>query len=370
MNGKNYIFISLFILISGFVKAQETILCPLQTGDIKIEFTDDIPTATTNPDGSITLTHQDQNITDIFAQYSIYDFYQTFPNSNPEGELIKYYTIVHVNKALINDLYDYVSPNIYIIEPYPNLPISATLIDLLDDKTYNLVKICTESSEMGQYCPENEQSIPDDFQLQITFEYDAANDIMHAETLGVSSCGNSFSIGLKGGFDDGYGVLDNTLQLWESEPGTSTPVDYYQPCYNFENTLYSVFDIGCYEDSNYGNIRFNIDTGEEGEFVIERENAIFATDFLTFQDNALSVEDQVFKFVKLFEIEGNPYLQIENLNNQSVNVEIYNTSGQQIIQPALFKENSLNISSLATGVYFIRLSNLNNQQKTIKFLKN
>ena len=370
MKVKNYIFICLFFIVSNFAFAQEAVLCPLQNHHVKIESTADIPTVIDNMDGTITLTHQDQNITDIFADYVIYDFYQSFPNTNPDGELIKYYTIVHGNRTLINELYDYAYPDVYSMEPYPNTSISPGLINLLDNKTYKLIKYCTESTEGGVPCPEGEQNVPAGFQLNIVFTYDEVNGMMHAETEGISSCENSFSIRLRGGFDDGFGSTDNTLQLWQSEQGTSTVTSYNQPCHYIEKMLYSVLDIGCIDHDNYGNIRVNESIDETGQIILERENAFFATDFLTFQDTALSVSDEAFKYLKLFETKGNPFLQITNLNNQLVNVEIYNTSGQQIIQPIAFKENSLNISNLSNGLYFIRVSNLNNQQKIFKFLKN
>jgi len=313
---KNYVLIYLFTITSCFLTAQQAVLCALQNHQIKIESAADIPAVTDNPDGSVTLTHQDQNITDIFAQDIVHDFYQSYPNANPEGELIKYYTIVHGNRALINNLYDYGYPDTYFMEPYPNTAISTTLIDLLDNKTYKLTNYCTESSEEGWTCPEFEQNIPEGFELKITFEYDATNDMMHAETVGVSTCGNAFSISMKGGYDDGFGTTDNTLQLWESEAGNSTLTDYSQPCHYIENILYSVLDIACNEGHNYGNIRVDANNGETGQFVLERENALFATDFLTFEDSSLSVEQYSFQNIKPFEIKGNPYLQISNLNNQ------------------------------------------------------
>lgn len=82
-------------------------LCALQNDYIKIESTADIPAVTNNPDGTVTLALQDQNIIDIFAQHIIYDFHQAYPNANPDGELIKYYNIVHGNNALIKELYNY-----------------------------------------------------------------------------------------------------------------------------------------------------------------------------------------------------------------------------------------------------------------------
>ena len=370
MRLKNHFVISLFIIASSLVFGQETVLCSLQTDIFKIENSDNIPTVTDNGDGTITLTQQDQVITDIFSQYIIYDFYQSYPNSNPEGELIKYFTIVHGNKALISELRDYAHPQTFLVNDYVNTTISPLLIDLLDNKTYKLVKYCTWSTEGGLPCPEGELYIPEEFELKIAFEYDTVNDIIYAETVDVSSCGNSFSIGMKGGFDDGFGSTDNTLQLWESEPGISTLTDYSQPCHNIENMLYSVLDVSCSEGNNYGNIRVNTDNGEEGQFVLERENALFATDFLTFQDNALSIDENSFNSIRLFQTKGNPYLQISNLNNQIITVEIYSTSGQLIKQTKTFEENNLDISNLTTGLYFIKLSNLNNQQKIFKFLKN
>jgi len=106
MKTRNYFFICFFIIASGLVKAQEAVLCALQNDYIKIESTADIPAVTNNPDGTVTLTLLDQNITYIFAQHIIYDFYQAYPNANRDGELIKYYTIVHGNRALINKLYN------------------------------------------------------------------------------------------------------------------------------------------------------------------------------------------------------------------------------------------------------------------------
>ncbi len=370
MKIKNCVLIGLIIMAFSFVKAQETILCSLQNDYIKIESTEDIPTITNNTDGTVTLTYQDQNITNIFADYIIYDFNQAYPNANPEGELIKYYLIVHGNRALINEFYNAVYPDTYPFDPYPNTAISTELIDLLDNKTYKLIKYCTESSEQGLSCPEGEQNIPDGFQLKITFQFDAETNMMHAETEGVSSCGNSFSIRMKGGYDDGLGTTDNTFQLWESEPDTSAPSESNQPCYYIEQMLYSILDIGCNEGANYGNIRVITDNGEAGQFVLERSNLLFAIDYLTFQDNALSVDDENFQIIRPFELKNNPYLQISNLNNQLVSVEIYNTSGQRIVQVKTFEENSLNISNLSVGLYFLRISNLNNQQKIFKFLKN
>jgi len=52
--------------------------------------------------------------------------------------------------------------------------------------------------------------------------------------------------------------------------------------------------IGCNKGGNYGNIRVNLDNGEVGEFVVGRENAIFATDYLTFETRYYFSRNKVF----------------------------------------------------------------------------
>jgi len=368
---KIHCLVYLILASVHFSFSQETTLCLPQNDYIKIESTIDIPSITNNPDGTVTLAHPDQNISNIFSNYTIYDFYQSFPSANPNGELFKYHTIVHKNRSLINDLYNYVDPNLYLVEPYPHEAINPELISLLDNKTYRLIKYCTESTESGSTCPESEQNTPDGFELQITFNYDAINDEVHAETVGISSCGNSFSITLKGVPNDGFGNTDNRLQLWKSNSGTSTISDHSQPCHYIENMLYSILDIGCQEGNNYGNIRINTDTNETGQFVLERENGVFGIDFLTFENIALSIEESYFSQMKPYKTDHNPYLQISNAENEvSIAVEIFNISGQSIYSTNKFESNTINLSGYSNGLYFIRLSTSNNQQKVFKYILN
>ena len=352
------------------LNAQFLILCSEQSSSIKIENVDDIPTVNDNGDGTLTLTQQDDNITEIFAQHIIYDFYQAYPNSNPNGELFKYYTLVFDSKDLMTELSAYADPDAFIVDQYPNTTISSGLVDLLNNKTYRLIKYCTYSSEGGFPCPEGEQIVPDSFELKIAFQFDASNNTMHAVTVGLSSCGNSFSIGMKGGYDDGFGTTDNTLQLWESEPGTSTLTDSNQSCHQIESQLYSLLDIGCNGDVNFGNIKVITDNGEAGQFVLERNNSLFAIDFITFEDVALSIEENRFNFLPPFQVKGNPYLQLSNRDNQPISIEIYNVSGQLVLTKRQFEANSIDLTNYTSGLYFIKLSDLNNQQKIFKFLKN
>ncbi|WP_366125112.1 T9SS type A sorting domain-containing protein [uncultured Winogradskyella sp.] len=63
-------------------------------------------------------------------------------------------------------------------------------------------------------------------------------------------------------------------------------------------------------------------------------------------------------------------MNISNQFENVYNIEIFNLSGQQILTSRPFNNNTINTSSFSRGLYFIRLSNLNNQQKIFKFLKN
>ena len=101
---KNYISLLFFLFSAFFGFAQQTILCPEIITQIKIDDTNNIPTVNENGDGTITLIHTEPYITDIFASYVIYDFYQYSPNSNPNGELFKYYSIAFQSKDLINNM--------------------------------------------------------------------------------------------------------------------------------------------------------------------------------------------------------------------------------------------------------------------------
>ncbi|WP_299124972.1 hypothetical protein [uncultured Winogradskyella sp.] len=289
MSYKNYFFSIVFILFALVGSAQQAVLCPLQKDYIKIENSDNIPTVTNNSDGTITLTHQDQTITDIFANYIIYDFYQAFPNST--GVLFEYYDIVHKNKDLINELYNTVSSDVFFIEyEYDFTPVSSNMIALLDGKTYKLSKFCSDIPEVGESCINNEQSVPDGFELKIEFNYDQNEDMIFAETVNISPCGNVFSIGLKGGVDECCYPVDIALQLWETDLGISTETDYDSgPCHSIEQWLYSMLDIGC-QVYNIGNIK--IYPGDEsGEIIIERETGVFSTDFMKFQEDNLSVDE-------------------------------------------------------------------------------
>lgn len=59
-----------------------------------------------------------------------------------------------------------------------------------------------------------------------------------------------------------------------------------------------MLDIGCLE-FNYGNLKVNMGSCA-GQIILERENGTFSTDFMTFQEENLSVEESSFPMVRFF----------------------------------------------------------------------
>jgi len=365
---KNYILIVLAFFCFEFCFAQINTLCSAQIDYIKIENNSDIPIVSNNSDGTITLTHPDQNITDIFSNYTIYDFYHSHPNSNPNGELFKYYSIVHGNKDLITSIYDNVPSSIFLVDEYTFTAIDPNVITLLDNKTYKLKSYCSDVPENGDTCEDTTVLVPNDFELKITFNYDSSLDIIRAETINATPCGNSFSIGLKGGFNDFSGSMDNKVQLWESDLGISTESNFSDFCHYTEEMLYGLLDIGCFDGRNYGNLLI-YEGLTSNQIIFQRENSIFSTDFMTFEEDNLSIDDINLAEMRPYRSSNNPYLQISNLNNKNVTVEIFNTTGQTIYKTNKFQNNSVNLSNYSQGLYFIRLSSeKNQQQKVFKFI--
>lgn len=368
------ILIGLFIIASNFIGAQTTALCVLQTDIFSIENSANIPTVTINGDDTITLTFPDQFVTDVFANHIIYDFYQAFPNTSETLE--KYYNITYDSRLLIEDVITNVPLSIIQYDgeinttdlPF-NTSVSLSLIDLLDGRTYDLTKYRHTSDADDCYGNCTLYDVPNDFMFRVIFTYNAETELLIMESESLSSCGNYFSIGLTGGNPNEFGVLNNTLQLWNSTPITSSVSEYTSSCYEIESTLFAILDIACSpNDYAFGNISVIVDS-EYDTVRFEKANMVFGYHMIEFSGVNLSVDDQSFQHIKPFEIANNPYLQIANFKNQLLYIEIYNASGQQIVQSTLFKENTLNISNLSEGLYFIRILDVNNQHKTFKFLK-
>ena len=376
MKAKNHIIIGLFVLISNVLIAQQAVLCGLQTDTFRIDSSENIPTITSNGDGTVTLVFPEAYVSTIFANYTVYDFYQSFPNSSEALE--KYYNVTYDTRSLIEDIVtnvptsilEYSGANINGISLPFNSNVNPDLILALDDNTFELTKYRVTSDADGCYGNCSLIDVPDDFVFRVKFNYNAVTQLLLMETENLTPCGNTFSIGLSGGNPNEYNQTDYNLQLWESTSVTATETEFSQPCHEIEAAVFAILNIGCSpNDYGIGNISVTIDS-ENQSFRFNRPNMVFGEHVVEFSRANLSVVDETLQVMKPFEIEGNPYLQISNLNNQSISVDIYNTSGQHITQVKSFEENSLNISDLSVGLYFIRISNLNNQQKIFKFLKN
>ena len=380
MKSKNYVFLCFIIMLSSYTFSQETTLCSLQSDIFKIELSDNVPLVTSNENETITLTFTDQSVTDIFANFNIYNFFQMYPNSS--STLAQYYGIEFDSKSLIESINTDVSASIIEwVGPYvvgDSSPIRTTInsdiINVLDGKSFEVTKYIGVSND--QCDPFNTFNdcylvdVPDEFNFIINFDYDTDTGLLHLENQELTSCGNAFSIDLAGGIPNEDNTTSNVLQLWNSNSEISMPSLSSDPCHSLETIIFNVLDIACAPyDNDQGNFYVSIDSENETiQFV--RELAISGYNIIELSETNLSIVDHDFQNIKPFEKDNNPYLQLANLNNQPVDIEIYNTSGQQVIKVIPFEENNLNISNLSSGLYFIRLLNLNNQQKIFKFLKN
>jgi hypothetical protein len=95
---------------------------------------------------------------------------------------------------------------------------------------------------------------------------------------------------------------------------------------------------------------------------------------LLFINSATNIEDVLFSNAKLV-VYPNPATNLLNVNISNANfknssVNIYNVSGQQLINSTMNGANTeLNIESLSNGVYFVNVSNEKGFNKTVKFVK-
>lgn len=354
----NYLTL-LLLTISFFCFAQTTILHSGIDGYITISDIENIPTITNNNDGTITLTHREQYITDIFANYEIYDFYLTSPETSQNK-----FTINFKSKDLINELVENVPSEIFFsrLYPYQTSEINQDMITALDGVSFDILKYLSNPDYFicGDCPPYN---VSDDFKLSVTFNYNGEKDIFYMKSNSISPCGNEFSIGLKGGdMDNG----ENNLQIWESNSVTSTPSNDSQPCHNIEQTLYLLLGIHNNRNSS-GYFKVSVDP-ETNHLKLLKDDS-FGFYFIEFSEVNLSTEDEFFKQMIPFQNKETPYLQISNTDNQNISIEIHSITGQKIIDKKVFKNNSINISSFKNGLYLIRLSDTNNQQKVFKFIK-
>ena len=212
--------------------------------------------------------------------------------------------------------------------------------------------------------------MPTDFDFVVTFNYDTAADLLNMESVGLSSCGNGFSIALSGGNPNEFGTIDNTLQSWKVNSATVAMTDFNKPCENIVLIIFTILDIACFSNEDgFGNITVSLDS--ENETVrLYRPNGVFGEEIIELTKRNLSVKDNTLNFITPFQAEGNPYLQLSNADSQPIYIEIYNVSGQLVLIKSKFEVNAIDLSNYRSGIYFISVSDLNNHQKTFKFLLN
>jgi len=372
---KIYTFLIGFSILFFSGYSQENPLCPVLKIFVTISNADNVPTVTSNDDGTVTLTHPEQYITDIFANHIIYDFYQTYPGESFETQ----FTLGVKSKDLIVDLVNSVPSDIMSFsDGYLNLdqlPISSSIneeiVTFLDGQNFNITGI--SNSPEGSSCdsPCEIMDTPDDFDLEIAFNYDEYNDILYAQSTDITPCGNSFSLAFKGGNPiDDFPELGTTLQIWESTPGQTTSSSYDLPCHNIELTLFNLFGLGCLEyNLNLGNIELYLDP-ENNEITFGRPNAVFGYDAVRFSEANLSTKTDPFAKMYPYLKDGSTFLELSNSENHYVTVKILNLSGQIVVAEKQFEAHSIDVSALSNGLYLIKVSDIDNQQKAFKFLKN
>lgn len=358
MKKKHFIFI-LFSLSFFSVFSQTNILHAGIEYYFSIENSINIPTVIKNNDGTITLTHHEQYITDIFAKYEIYDFQL----ANPETSETRF-TISFKSKDLINDLAQNVPLEIFSnIHAYKTSPINQDLITALNGVSFDVLKYISNPDQLAcGSCPPYD--VPNDFNFSITFNYSLNKDVFYLTSDGVSPCGNEFSIGLIGGnLDNG----NNTLQLWEVNSISASASNPSQSCNYIEQILYLILGIHT-NGYSYGDFKVSIDP-ETNHLKLIKDDIIVGYNLIEFSQKKLSTEDEFLKQMNPFQTKENPYLQISGIQNQKINIEIYNITGQKIISSRAFQNNNIDLSNFKKGIYILKLSNTNNQQKVFKFLK-
>jgi hypothetical protein len=356
---KKYQLFFTAMLLTIISYSQSPNLCPALKNYIKIDDSSNIPSVTENTETeTITLTFNQQNINDIFDDYLIYDFYQSFPSGSEN--LQKWYTIAYNSRDLINEINSSVASNIIEVDfTYSSTNLDQSIIDFLDGKQFRYSKTCSDVPEIGESCASNEQIMSDDFNLIVSFTYDNSSDILWMQSDGLTPSGNSFNIGLKGG------VENNTLQVWESTVETIAQ----NPTYDYAESVFNdLLDIGCFEGSHIGDTGFLIDT-VENTITLDRATSVFSHDFIILEFYTLSLNKFSLNDLKIYETKNNPYLQISNSLSDSFYVEIFSVSGQLVLEKIPFSDNKILINHLSNNLYFIKVSNSQNQFKVFKFLK-
>ncbi|EDM44747.1 hypothetical protein SCB49_14285 [unidentified eubacterium SCB49] len=366
------IVIILILFCSVTLSAQND-YCFYFTETIKIENEIDIPSITDNGDGTVTLTHPNQDITDLFASYIIYGLTQSYPNSTDE-EYLKYYTLTHSSKGLIEMIKTTISENIYLINSdyTSEFPFYSGFIDFIDGKEYIYSAIGQSSSEGGN-CDNiftcELDSITNDTNLSVLFTYDAASETLYLETESPSSCGNEFRIGFKPGINQSNGgSSQGQMQEWSIDNVVVSQGDTNDTCFWLESFLYNMLGVGCERDTYYGNISMYY-SPEVEKIRFFRENVLFFTGILEFRDPNLSINESPLDIISVYETKDNPFLQVVNKENLNVTIQLFDVNGRVVVENQELIDNVINISILPQALYLIELTDATGNKEIVKFLK-
>lgn len=349
----SYFKLVVILFISSFGFSQETIL----SSEInEVLYFKDLPTITYNNNGTITLTHNDQFITNIFAKYEIYDF-----NEIDVGN--KWYVLSFNNKDLIVELSEKVSSEIIDIingyigfSNYTATPINPEFIEFVDGKKFSITNSIIIWSDKA---PNTKEDIPNDFDLKVEFNYNTDDDLLLMKNVGDTPCGNSFSIGIKG-------TSNNNLTLWKTHKTTPISSLNTESYCEIERALYTILDLN---DGSAGDIYYSMNT-ENSTLKISKNTPAFGYLEVTFQEESLSTQRHHFSKLKFYETNSSPCLHVKNIQNKEFYIEIKSINGKTLQTKRILKDNNINISILPSGIYFIKIyTPVLNQIKVFKFLK-
>ena len=354
-----FLTVVFLLLISWVSVSQNPNLCAGLIDYIIIENTNHVPSINENTeDGSLILTFNQQYISDLFANYTIYDFYQSFPSGSEETQ--KYYTIAYSSRDLMNDINTQIPTNILVVDNiYSSTSLSPSIISFLNNKQFRYSKYCSDVPEVGEECSDNEMVLNSDFNVLVSFSYDSSNDVLTMQSDGLTPCQNAFSISFKGGVDS------NDIQIWEIQLGTiaeNPSCDYAETFFN------NMLNIGCFPGSHYGDISFLIDTSEN-TIKLGRNTLVFSYDYITLDFQTLSNKSFNLENIKLITAPDAPYITFSNLNNKVYHIEVFDISGKQILPKTGFNNHTISTEYFSKGLYFIKLYS-DSYNKTFKFLNN
>lgn len=366
---KKILTLSLLLLFCAETYAQENPLCPWLTAIIKIENEEDILDIVNNGDGTLSLIHPTiSEITELFSAYEIFIFERTFPDTQ-STELAKLYDIGVNSQQLFVDVDETFPDTQYDIfgDFGTDILINNDFIDLVDGKLFRL----SGSIQTSDLSPCSTNCVPtpveDDVLITISFSYNPSEDVLTMSTTEETSCGNSFSINLSGGVDNGFDSFDDlNLQTWSINSGEAGESSIDDNCYSVEQNLYGLLQINCL--SSEGNVISEI-VNPAGVFHFVRPNALGGEDRIEFRDVQLSIEENVLENIYVYQIKNNPFLQVHNPNEQQLSLEVFDILGRQIVKKTRsFKD--IQLAQLdSKSLYLARISDTSNNSRVFKFIK-